>query len=235
MKRTITLLSLGALLATGTNAQRIKIGPEAGLNISNHITEIDNDHINSDAKLGLKIGGILDIGFNRMVSLQPGLFYSQKGSKLEYTDFVNAGNITYRETEKFDTRVNYLELPLNLQLRFGRPRTGYFFIGAGPYVAFAVGAHEEYRFDRRLADGNRELIDSDRDSYDLEIGDEAGEDDIKPTDAGMNFNLGFATRGGFFMRGNLGVGMSNLLPGGDSDYRQHNIGGSFTMGVLLGR
>ena len=234
MKKIFALIGLGAFTITGASAQHITIGPEAGVNIYNQTTEIDGDRFRSDPKLGLKIGGVLDIGLNRTVSLQPGLFYSQKGSKLEDIYYESVGGVTYREMERYDTRLNYLEMPLNIQFYFGRPRRGYFFIGGGPYVALALGGHEDYRFERRLSNGNREIVDSDRDSYDLEIGDNSREDDVKGTDAGLTFNLGFMSRHGFFMRGNLGVGLSNIFPGGDSDYRQHNIGGSITMGFLFG-
>ncbi|HTN46832.1 MAG TPA: porin family protein [Flavipsychrobacter sp.] len=235
MKNVITILGLGFLAISQAKAQRVTIGPEAGLSITNQVTRLDGDRLESDPKLGLKLGGVVDIRLNRMVSLQPGMFFVQKGSKQEYIDYKTIGGVSYREMERFDTRLNYMEIPLNLQLYFGNRRSGYFFMGAGPYVAVALNGREDYRFERRLsADGNRGLIDSRSDSYDLEIGDRAADDDIKSGDAGMNFNMGFMTRHGFFMRGNLGVGMSNILPGGDSDYRQHNVGGSVTMGFLFG-
>ncbi len=234
MKKILTITGFSILLASQSIAQRITIGPEAGLNISNQVTKINGDRLESDPKLGLKIGGIVDIGLTRTFSIQPGLFFSQKGSKVEDVSYRSLGNLSYREMERYDTRLNYVELPLNLQFYFGRPRTGCFFVGGGPYVAFLLGGKEKYTWESRLADGSRAIIDSRSENYDLEIGDDAREDDVKGADAGLNFNLGYMTRHGFFVRGNMGVGLSNLLPGGDSDFRQNNIGGSVTMGFLIG-
>lgn len=236
MKKWISLLSLGIMTMTTAHAQHIKIGPEAGLNLTNISTKMDGyDDEDNQPRLGLKIGGIIDIGFNRMVSLQPGLYFSQKGYRLQYSDVYTSGGATYRETEKYNTRINYLELPVNLQLKFGMPGSGQFFVGAGPYVALALGGHVHYEHNTSLQSGSGGIYDSEDDDYDLEIGNSADDDDVKSSDAGINANLGFMTRHGFFVRGNMGVGLVNIIPGGDEDYSAHNWGGTVSVGFLFGR
>lgn len=229
MKKILLLLGAITFCYSQVQAQHIKIGPEIGINWTKFNVDqpgIDQDDYKSLA--GLKIGGIADIRFDRMFSIQPGLFFSQKGSKEKYTDFGGATN-TYHNNK---IRVNYLEIPLNFQLRFGHPYRGQFFIGAGPYLAFAVGGEITTKTTVRDDDGF--TIDASNDSYDLEIGDDDFNDDVKGTDAGLNLNLGFMAPRGFFIRGNAGIGLSNILPGGDDDYSVRNLSAGLSIGFLFG-
>ena len=164
-----------------------------------------------------------------MLSFQPGLFFNQKGTKDKYS--YGQGNDRVYVNNK--VRVNYLEIPLNLQLKFGRPYRGQFFIGGGPYLAFAIGGEIDARETLRTDNGNSiVLVD---DEYDLEIGDDEFDDDIKGSDAGINLNLGFMAPRGFFVRGNTGIGLANILPGGNDDYDWKNFSLSLTVGMLFGR
>lgn len=231
MKKSILICSILAMSTLQSFAQRIKVGPEIGVNFTKLTIDdptVDNDDLKM--KAGLKIGGIVDIGFNRMVSFQPGLFYSMKGTKESYSYNV-AGNSRVYVNNTY--KINYLEIPMNLQLKFGRPHMGQFFIGAGPYVAFAIGGELESKSHIKDAFGNNTEYD-DQD-YDLEIGNDANDDDIKGTDAGVNLNLGFMAPRGFFLRANLGIGLANIEPGGDENYSARNLSTSLTAGFLFGR
>lgn len=230
MRKLVLLLGIIMAGIFSAEAQHVRVGPEIGVNWSRF--NVDDPVIDEDdfsMRAGLKIGGVVDIGFTRIFSFQPGLYFNQKGSRDRYSYNVVQGR-TYVNNK---IRVNYLEIPMNLQFKFGRPRRGQFFIGGGPYMAFAIGGEVDSKETLRYPNGNTAVIYDD--DYDLEIGDDEADDDIKRTDAGVNFNLGFMAPQGFFIRGNSGIGLANIVPGGDEDYRWRNLSFSLTLGFLLGR
>jgi len=221
---------MGVLCATQSQAQWVRIGPEVGVNFQKFNVEDEIYDDDYDMRAGLKVGGIVDIGVDRMFSVQPGLFYSQKGTKQKYVESVAAG---FRNHVKNDIKINYLEIPLNLQLKFGTPHGPMFFIGAGPYLGFAIGGEVEQEITTRYPDGS--LYDRDRDDYDLEFGDDADDDNYKGSDAGINLNLGFMTRSGFFLRGNMGIGLKDIVPDGVDSYSAKNFGLGISAGFLFGK
>jgi len=230
MKRLILLMGILTAGLAESSAQRVRVGPEIGVNWSKF--NVDYDDVDDDdlrMRAGLKVGGVVDIGFNRMFSFQPGVFFNQKGSRDKYS--VGAPGGRRYVDDKY--RLNYLEIPMNFQLKFGHPRRGQFFIGAGPYVAFAIGGEVDWKETIRTNDGT--VLNSDRGEYDLEFGDDGFDGDFKGSDAGLNLNLGFMGPRGFFFRGNTGIGLANIIPDGDEDHSYKNLSFALTVGMLFGR
>ena len=106
MKRLLLLFSIGIVCASPSRAQFVQIGPEIGVNFNKFHTDGYYDDDDYELKPGLKIGGIIDVGFNRMVSFQPGLFYSMKGSQESYVESYAPGITNHVEN---DIKINYLE------------------------------------------------------------------------------------------------------------------------------
>ena len=75
MKRLFWITVLGACVSATASAQEITYGPEAGVNLSN----VSGDMPNTDMKLGIKAGAVVNIPAGGGFYLQPGLFFSQKG------------------------------------------------------------------------------------------------------------------------------------------------------------
>mgnify|MGYP003886016023 CR=1 FL=1 len=224
------MLGVVALCSAESYAQRIQIGPEIGVNWSRfNVDYEDYDEDDFRMRAGLKVGGIVDIGFSRMVSFQPGLYFNQKGSKDRYSVGQGAGTRLYIN-DKY--RINYLEIPMNLQLKFGHPRRGQFFIGGGPYLAFAIGGEVDRRETLRAANGS--VLWTDSQEEDLEFGNDDFDDNFKGSDAGINLNLGFMAPRGFFVRANTGIGLANILPDGDDHHSYKNFSVALTLGVLFG-
>lgn len=103
MKKSI-LTVLFALICTMGFSQ-VSFNVKAGLNLSSYIGE-NSDH--SEFKPGARIGVGMEYQFNDMISLQPSLFFSQKGAK--YSSGFD-GNIIDADA---DVKINqlYLELPV---------------------------------------------------------------------------------------------------------------------------
>ena len=108
MKKSV-LTVLFALFCTMSFAQ-LSFNVKAGLNLSSYIGD-NSDH--SKFKPGVRLGVGMEYQFTDIISLQPSLFFSQKGAKYSegYKGIVDADA---------DVKINqlYLELPINVQFRF---------------------------------------------------------------------------------------------------------------------
>ena len=120
------LTVLFALFCTMGFAQ-LSFNVKAGLNLSSYIGE-NSDH--SKFKPGARIGVGMEYQFSGLVSLQPSLFFSQKGAKYSSAD----------------VKINqlYLELPINVQFRFNIADNTNLVIATGPYLACGVGGKAKF-------------------------------------------------------------------------------------------
>lgn len=125
-----------ALICTMGFSQ-VSFNVKAGLNLSSYIGE-NSDH--SEFKPGARIGVGMEYQFNDMISLQPSLFFSQKGAK--YSSGFD-GNIIDADA---DVKINqlYLELPVNVQFRFNIADNTNLVIATGPYLACGVGGKAKF-------------------------------------------------------------------------------------------
>lgn len=228
MKKILILAVAGiAGLTTGVHAQYIRIAPEAGFNIS-HIRLKEsrgrNTHTQSaDPKLGLKIGGIVDIGITRTFSIQPGLFFSQKGYRLDEND-VN-GVVRNKADASRRATFNYIEMPLNVMFKFGRPRHARFIIGGGGYLAYGVSGKVKYGSYAGSSGTTTE---------DLDFGNNTRNDDYRNVDVGGQLFAGVLMPFGGYLRGQIQGGIANIDPANNDDYRVTNTTASLTFGVMIG-
>lgn len=132
----VFLTVLFALICTMGFSQ-VSFNVKAGLNLSSYIGE-NSDH--SEFKPGARIGVGMEYQFNDMISLQPSLFFSQKGAK--YSSGFD-GNIIDADA---DVKINqlYLELPVNVQFRFNIADNTNLVIATGPYLACGVGGKAKF-------------------------------------------------------------------------------------------
>lgn len=228
MKKIMILAVAGiAGLANSTHAQYIRIAPEAGFNVSNVRLKESRGRgtqtESADPKLGLKIGAIVDIGITRTFSIQPGLFFSQKGYRLDENDVngvvLNKANASRRAT------FNYMEMPLNVMFKFGSPRRARFIIGGGGYLAYAVSGKVKYGSYAGSSGSTTE---------DLDFGNNERNDDYRNVDVGGQLFAGVLMPFGGYLRGQIQGGIANLDPANDDDYRITNTTASLTFGVMIG-
>ena len=111
---------------------QLSFNVKAGLNLSSYIGD-NSDH--SKFKPGARVGVGMEYQFTDLVSLQPSLFFSQKGAK--YSEGYD-GSIIDADA---DVKINqlYLELPINVQFRFNIADNTNLVIATGPYLACGVG------------------------------------------------------------------------------------------------
>lgn len=214
-------------LSTNASAQYIRIAPEAGFNVSNIRLKDSRGRGTStesaDPKLGLKIGGIVDIGLTRSFSIQPGLFLSQKGYRLDAND-IN-GIVRNRADASRRVTFNYLEMPLNFMFKFGHPRHARFIVGGGGYLAYGVSGKVKY---------GPYAGSSGTTTEDIDFGNNERTDDYRNVDVGGQVFAGVLMPFGGYLRGQLQGGLANIDPQNNSDYRITNTTASLTFGVMIG-
>ena len=126
MKKTILSLSIITLAVVSANAQ-VKFGLKAGLNLASY-TGKDASLLGpgKEGKLDFNGGGLVNIGLSKSFSLQPEVFFSGQGTRLDVGSLTGAG--------EFD--VDYVNVPLLLKYNL----TKGFAVEAGPQVGLLISA-----------------------------------------------------------------------------------------------
>lgn len=121
MKKVFLVVCL-AMFSIASFAQIGGWNVKSGLNISTITKEA-----NSDAKVGFKIGGGMEYAFCESFAVQPSIFLSTKGAKLQ--DAV------------YDVTMNavYLEMPILAVYKMNLSERAKLLINAGPYFANGIG------------------------------------------------------------------------------------------------
>jgi hypothetical protein len=116
----LALAVSGLFVGTLANAQ-ISLGLKGGANISN-LSDFKNfAEFESKAKVGLNLGGFVNFKLGRIINIQPELFYSSQGSKID-------------ELGK-NLNLNYINIPVMLRLLSAKG----FYVEAGPQLGILAG------------------------------------------------------------------------------------------------
>jgi hypothetical protein len=225
-----TILAL-ALLSISSYGQ-INFGVKAGLNVTTIGQNFDDDDLEMETRprLLFTLGGLADISFSDMISLQPGLNFSLKGFGVDVKDEYDADKGYDRYT------VGYLEIPINVALKFGG-----FQAFAGPYIG--VGLFGKNKWDVS-GDGWDDSGDADIVLVTGKATPEQMMDDelvIRRIDYGINLGAGYKL-GPVLVGANLAWGLANLTPdvedAGDydpKDYKTTNRTISITATYFFGK
>ena len=178
MKKFLFLVSFAALTVSAANAQS-GFGIRGGANFFNFggSDVSENDYTN---RVGFHAGIYATILPEGPVSVEPGVFYSVKGSQND---------------DVLDSRavLDYVDVPVLLRFRIGEG----FNLFAGPQISFLTNSKFEGEF------GGSTL------SFDT--------DEIKSTDAGLVFGLGYNLPQGFNVQGSYDYGLTPIFKDSDSD------------------
>jgi hypothetical protein len=208
----IILIAATAIAAQTAGAQ-ISISPEAGINIANVTNKISDTKLSSKSITGFRVGANVDIPIGAGFSVQPGLFYSMKGTK--YT----GSFLTISGENKIS--MQYLEVPVNVVYRYDFGNAGGIFASVGPYAGYAIGGKAKV-----------EITGLASTEEDIKFGSDAGE--FKPFDYGINFGLGYISPFGLYVRGQYGLGLANLSNADNVTWKNKvisvSLGYAFTIG-----
>ena len=135
MKQMLSLV-IFFLFITRIQAQKSTAIIRAGINSANITITNDGDVDENNSLTSFQAGVIADIPIAAVLSFQPGILFTGKGSKTVLGD--PNGNTWRRAT----TNPWYIEIPANFIFRTPTGNTK-FFAGAGPYIAIGVAGDNE--------------------------------------------------------------------------------------------
>jgi hypothetical protein len=186
------------------NAQNAKFGVTAGTSIASQKFKSQGISISGDSKIGFTAGVLADLGLSENFVFQPGLNFTQKGSK------ISSGGVTATQT------LNYVELPLNFLYKTPAG-SGSFFGGMGPDLGYGLSGTAK----------------SDGESQDVHFGS-SDDDDYKAFEFSGNILAGYEFSNGFFVSANYNHGFSNILNGAGSDASAKNNYFGIRLGYKFG-
>lgn len=115
-----------ALILISMTTTMAQFNIRGGLNFAK--VSSNDESVQLSANPGVQLGFGYEMDLGNTLSLRSALVYSQKGSKSESS------------TTSSSSRTNYLEIPMDLQIRFGDSDDNRLGLYAGPYVAFLLSA-----------------------------------------------------------------------------------------------
>lgn len=224
----ITLIAATIFLTASAQAQNARI--EAGLNLAN-VSVTDNGRVDEANMLtSFRIGIIGDIPLSSMVSLQPGIVYTGKGSKVQKGQ--PGDNAYFKQT----TNPFYFEVPANLVVKFPFASESHVFVGAGPYIA--MGVTGKATTDKTIlgvsSHTEKNIVYSNDDPTTLNEEEGTGLGVMKRFDYGVNGTAGISGKS-IVLAVNYGLGLAKLQSGSNSSADNNNKHRvlSFTVGFRL--
>lgn len=175
-------------------------------------------------RTGGHFGIIADLPINGSdrLSFQPGILFQNKGRKYFNTDTSNSPV----QTLTYNQLINYIDLPLNLVVKFPLSSKTKFIIGAGPYLsAFYNGKENTETFYK-----NGDFIEESNE--DLPVGNADGKYAV--FNYGLNALAGLEI-GRIMLTANASQGLNDFYrsPDHDGSFRHRVIGAS--LGIFLGQ
>ena len=211
-------------------AQDNNIYVKGGVNLANISTTNDGRIDDANMLTSFHIGVMGDVPLGKVLTLQPALYFTGKGSKTQN------GNPSDASYFKATSNPYYVELPVNLVAKIALPGEGSnFFIGAGPYVAMGVAGKNKVEGKIfGIGFSNKENIDfSNDDPTTFEEQEGAGLGSLRRFDYGVNATAGVQLNNVLFSL-NYGYGLAKINAVGDDedDKNKHRVL-SFSFGFRL--
>ena len=145
---------------------QVSFAPKIGLSYS----KLGGDLTNVRFMPGAFFGGITNFKLHTFYSLQTGILLSGKGTTLKFS-----------EVDDDQILITYLEFPLNSVLMIPAG-SGYMQLFAGPYMGLAINARYKY-------------LEDDNDMMEKMLIGTSTDDEIRPSDLGVSFGLGYLYEG----------------------------------------
>jgi opacity protein-like surface antigen len=168
------------------NAQDVKFGAKAGLNISS-VTG-DTDFLGDvSSKVGFQVGGFAEIKISDKFAIQPELLYSAQGAKTSYSDVIEGFDVDVKETQK----LAYLNIPVMARFYVAKG----FSLEVGPQLGFLLSAEGEASFSVLGESGN---VTTDN------------KEDFNSTDFAFNLGAGYDVAENINLGVRYSIGLSNI-------------------------
>lgn len=225
------ILALGAVISLGFGSSvfaQSGLTVKAGINLAN-VSVTDNGRVNdANALTSFQVGVTGDVHLGGPMYLQPGIFYTGKGSK------VQNGDPSSYPYYKATSNPKYIEVPLNVVFKAPIGGETKFFAGAGPYLGVGINGKNKVEGKNIIGVGFKSESDiefSDDDPTTLSYEEGAGLGIVKRFDYGLNGIAGIEARTVVLSVG-YGLGLAKLQSGGNNseDHNNKHRVLSFTLG-----
>ncbi|MBO9727216.1 MAG: PorT family protein [Chitinophaga sp.] len=234
MKKTL-LLSVAALSISFAAMSQARVGIKAGWNLSNITTDNAGSVKNDRSLSGFNAGAIADLPLvPKILSFQPGVFYTTKGTKFEVGDKDHITPTT--PYTKFTSSPSYIEIPLNFVGKLPIGENARLFAGVGPYFAFGVAGKNKWETITSVGSSSSSSSIKWDDDTPFNNGDpNQGFDKFKRFDWGGNVQVG-AELHNFLISAQYGIGFAKIRSGQDNstDDKGKNRVFSVSVGYLFG-
>lgn len=214
MKKLVLSLLTVAALSTAALAQSskpVKFGLKAGVAFPNMTFSAGNASFSYGTKTSYYVGGTVEFELSDLVSIQPGLTFIDKGTKINSSSF-GFNNDDFLTDVNATLNFKYLELPVNALVNFKTGDAGKLFVGAGPYFAYALSANAKMGSEKEK----------------IEFKDSG----FGRSDYGLNFLAGFQLNNGLNIHAGYGLGLRNLVNDEDAQDFDASIKNKvFTIGL----
>ena len=214
------ILALGAVISLGFGSSvfaQSGLTVKAGINLAN-VSVTDNGRVNdANALTSFQVGVTGDVHLGGPMYLQPGIFYTGKGSK------VQNGDPSSYPYYKATSNPKYIEVPLNVVFKAPIGGETKFFAGAGPYLGVGINGKNKVEGKNIIGVGFKSESDiefSDDDPTTLSYEEGAGLGIVKRFDYGLNGIAGIEARTVVLSVG-YGYGLAKLQSG-DNDTEDNN-------------
>ena len=223
------LFAVGAMYVANAQDKAVSFGLRAGLNINTLTYSGDNESEIRDlykARPGFHVGAVVDCKVAGNFYLQPGVYFTTRGAKMEENE--NEDVYKYSYTEKID--MNYLQIPISASYRFPVGKIVKIDVNVGPYVAIGLGG--KLKVEETASYYGQSESYSEKHKVFGKSTDEEYRGDFKRFDAGLRFGAGVHIR-----KFNIGLaydlGLANLAYTGDDSWAKGTKfrNGSFQVSV----
>ncbi len=202
MKKKLLSLSITLFLIVSIQAQ-VHYGVKAGLNLAKY-TYKENNIIGDNIKMkpSVYVTGYVDLSVAPNLSIQSGVSLQGKGFKME---------VDMEESSASESRnIMSIDIPINAVYYISTGHSSSVFVGAGPYVGYAISGKNRAKWsgiDNEGVDNEGAEINGSRSRDIVFSGDDK---EMKRFDAGINFLLGYKLSTGLLINANYGLGLTNL-------------------------
>ncbi|MEP6746336.1 MAG: porin family protein [Bacteroidota bacterium] len=233
MKQKILTFTTVALLASfisyAQSAPKPSLFLKGGLNLSNITINKNGDLDNNKMLPSFQVGLLADLPIGSFFAIQPGVFFTGKGAKLESGN--TSGSNWYRAT----TRPYYIEVPVNAVIKLPLGDQSSFFFGAGPYVAVGIAGNNKLEGQvGGVSFSNSKSIKFSNDDPFTSSEEGSGYNIMRRFDYGLNGTVGIQSKFAVFSV-NYGLGLAKLQSGtssSDDELNKYRVL-SFTVGFKL--
>ena len=235
----ISIVLVASLFTAVTGFSQVNFGIQAGANLAKVMEENDGQKQNGNKFLfGYKFGGVAKIPVSDQFSFMPELNYVAKGGKLKSTDVTVSGIVKTTIVSEGETKLSFIELPLNIAYTSASEDGSGFFGGLGPVISLGISGKsngtatstiEVTGFPTQSASSsfNGDVV------FDGKANATDGKGHLKGLEFGGNIFAGYQLSNGLFAKATYNMGFSNLSPEDKTSFKTSYFG--ISLGYFFGQ